>query len=186
MRGRYPQSAGYNPENGESCKFDQPTDKLNTDPLLQPLAANGGLTSTRLPDPNGPVAEAGGPGQYLPKGLETQVILNAPVDVAARVVDSGGFVMAKSMVFAKTLALSFKAAPFAGAAMRVGPAVVASAVSQATPEAPNGLAAEDTRYYLEIVPAANVDINQEYDLTMDTQTAVVQSGLKLYLPLVWK
>ena len=39
---------------------------------------------------------------------------------------------------------------------------------------------------LQALPAANVDINQEYDLTMDTQTAVVQSGVKLYLPLEWK
>lgn len=131
----------------------------------------------RVPIDNCPQCGIG----YLPKGLETNVILTSPVEVAARVVDSGGFVVAKSMAFGKTVALSFKALPFSGA--RVG---VAGIASVAAPEAPNGLAPEDTRYYLEIVPAANVDLSQEYDLAVQTETAVVQPGLKSYLPFLWK
>ena len=46
-----------------------------------------------------------GPGN-LPKGLETRVILQSPVAIAARVVDSGGFVVAKSQTFGKTQALT--------------------------------------------------------------------------------
>ena len=41
------QSEGNNLENGNTCGFDQATDLPDTDPLLGPLAANGGLTSTR-------------------------------------------------------------------------------------------------------------------------------------------
>lgn len=48
------------------------------------------------------------------------------------------------------------------------------------------IAAPTTRYYLEIVPAAGTDLNQDYDLVVDTQTAVTQTGFKAYLPLLWK
>jgi hypothetical protein len=41
-------SQGYNIEDHVGCNFSQPTDKLNTDPMLSPagLADNGGLTKT--------------------------------------------------------------------------------------------------------------------------------------------
>ena len=55
---------------------------------------------------------------YLPKDLQTQVILKSPVNIAARVVDSAGFVVAKSQTFSKALALNFKAPPFAGNRLR--------------------------------------------------------------------
>jgi hypothetical protein len=40
-------SAGYNLDSGNSCGFNQSTDKINTDPKLGPLADNGGPTFTQ-------------------------------------------------------------------------------------------------------------------------------------------
>ena len=51
-------SQGYNLDSGASCGFDQPTDLLNSDPMLEGLAQNGGPTLTRLPLPNSPVVNA--------------------------------------------------------------------------------------------------------------------------------
>ena len=39
-------SGGYNIDSENSCYFDEPTDQINTDPLLGPLQNNGGPTST--------------------------------------------------------------------------------------------------------------------------------------------
>lgn len=39
-------SLGHNLENGNSCALDGPGDLTDTDPLLKPLAANGGFTET--------------------------------------------------------------------------------------------------------------------------------------------
>jgi hypothetical protein len=39
-------SAGNNLEDGASCNFTKPTDQQNTDPMLEPLADNGGPTRT--------------------------------------------------------------------------------------------------------------------------------------------
>ena len=47
--GDTPQSEGNNLENGNTCGFDQASDLPDNDPLLGPLAANGGLTRTRMP-----------------------------------------------------------------------------------------------------------------------------------------
>ncbi len=41
-----PTSLGYNLDSENSCGFDQPTDLVNTDPLLGPLQDNGGPTFT--------------------------------------------------------------------------------------------------------------------------------------------
>ena len=54
------QSEGNNLENGNTCGFDQATDLPNNDPLLGPLAANGGLTRTRLPVVGSAVTDSGG------------------------------------------------------------------------------------------------------------------------------
>ena len=51
-------SSGYNLDSGASCGFNQATDLDNGDPLLEPLANNGGPTLTRLPRPNSPVINA--------------------------------------------------------------------------------------------------------------------------------
>ena len=39
-------SEGYNIDSENTCYFDEPTDQINTDPLLGPLQNNGGPTST--------------------------------------------------------------------------------------------------------------------------------------------
>ena len=121
-----------------------------------------------------------GPGN-LPKGLETRVILQSPVDIAVRVVDSGGFVVAKSQTFATVQALSFKAPPFAGISLRG--ANVAGAAASAVP----GLAANDTAYYLEIAPGDGVDVSQSYDIQIETATTVSDNASsKTFLPIVWR
>lgn len=51
-------SQGYNLESGETCGFDQASDQVNTDPLLQALAANGGPTLTHLPGAGSPAVDA--------------------------------------------------------------------------------------------------------------------------------
>jgi hypothetical protein len=52
-------SLGYNLEDGDTCNLDQPTDIVNTDPMLEPLADNGGPTETHaLPD-DSPAADQG-------------------------------------------------------------------------------------------------------------------------------
>ena len=58
-------SAGYNLDEGDSCGLNQATDLVNSDPLLEPLADNGGPTLTRLPRPNSPVINA------IPAGCPT-------------------------------------------------------------------------------------------------------------------
>ncbi len=51
-----PQSVGYNLTDGPAgtCGFTQPTDVVGADPMLGPLANNGGPTETMLPAPSSP------------------------------------------------------------------------------------------------------------------------------------
>ncbi len=120
---------------------------------------------------------------YLPKGLETRVILQSPVAIAARVVDSGGFVVAKSQAFANVQALSFKAPPYAGNRLRA--AGVAGASHKSGGLTGSGLAADDTAYYLEIAPADGVDVSQPYDVQIGTTTAIPDKvTIQVYLPVV--
>ncbi len=51
-------SLGYNVEDADSCGFHQPTDHPNTDPLLGPLADNGGPTRTHALLPGSPAIGA--------------------------------------------------------------------------------------------------------------------------------
>lgn len=51
-------SLGYNLEDAESCGFHQPTDHSNTDPMLGPLADNGGPTHTHALLPGSPALGA--------------------------------------------------------------------------------------------------------------------------------
>jgi hypothetical protein len=53
------QSNGYNLDSENSCGFDQPTDLINTDPLLGPLQDNGGPTSTHALLHGSPAIDAG-------------------------------------------------------------------------------------------------------------------------------
>jgi len=52
-------SGGYNIEDTDDCGFSDPTDQVNTDPLLGPLADNGGSTQTHALDPASPAIDAG-------------------------------------------------------------------------------------------------------------------------------
>jgi hypothetical protein len=51
-------SAGHNIASDGSCNLVQPTDKPNTDPLVAPLANNGGPTLTHALMPNSPAIDA--------------------------------------------------------------------------------------------------------------------------------
>ena len=81
--GDSPQSAGYNLENGNTCGFDQATDRPDADPLLQPLAANGGLLQTRMPAPGSPVIDNGGAGCTSPDQRGETRPLGAACDIGA-------------------------------------------------------------------------------------------------------
>ena len=51
-------SAGWNIADDASCNLTQPTDRASIDPLLAPLADNGGPTRTALPLPGSPALDA--------------------------------------------------------------------------------------------------------------------------------
>ena len=55
-------SAGFNIDNGGSCKLGGPGDKPGTDPLLAPLAENGGPVPTQALLQGSPAIDAGDPG----------------------------------------------------------------------------------------------------------------------------
>jgi CSLREA domain-containing protein len=59
--GLIPSSSGYNIDNANTCSFSQTGDQANTDPLLGPLAANGGLTLTHALDAASPAIDSAAP-----------------------------------------------------------------------------------------------------------------------------
>ena len=137
----------------------------------------------RVPIDNCPQCGMG----YLPKDLQTRVILKSPVNIAARVVDSAGFVVAKSQTFSKALALNFKAPPFAGNRLRAPGGFAAAAHAPGASPA-FGPAADDTLYYLEITPADGVDVSQPYDVEIETATTVIpeKANYQVYLPVLMR
>jgi hypothetical protein len=52
-------SSGSNISSDATCNFNQPGDQVNTNPLLGPLANNGGPTLTHLPLPGSPAIDTG-------------------------------------------------------------------------------------------------------------------------------
>jgi hypothetical protein len=52
-------SQGNNLESGNTCGFNQPTDRIQTDPLLAPLQNNGGFTLTHALLDHSPAIDAG-------------------------------------------------------------------------------------------------------------------------------
>ena len=134
----------------------------------------------RVPIDNCPQCGAG----YLPQNLETQVVLQSPVAIAARVVDSTGFVVAKSLTFGAVQTLKFKAPPFAGVGLRA-PGVSTAGAQAANVALPVTPTADDTRYYLEIAPADGVDVSQAYDVQITTTTAIQDKLInRTFLPVV--
>jgi hypothetical protein len=70
-------SGGFNIEDANGCKFNEPGDKVNTDPKLGPLKDNGGPTQTMEPEAGSPAIDQG-----RTFGLTTdQRGLPRPVDV---------------------------------------------------------------------------------------------------------
>lgn len=57
--GRQVVSRGFNLDSGSFCALGQPTDIVNTDPLLGPLAQNGGVTLTAMPGTGSPAIDTG-------------------------------------------------------------------------------------------------------------------------------
>jgi CSLREA domain-containing protein len=55
-------SSGFNLEDTDTCGFSDPTDSPDTDPTLQALAANGGLTKTMALLPGSPAIDLGDSG----------------------------------------------------------------------------------------------------------------------------
>ena len=56
-----PSSFGYNVESENTCALIEPSDLVNTDPLLAPLASNGGNSLTHLLNPGSPAIDSGDP-----------------------------------------------------------------------------------------------------------------------------
>lgn len=136
----------------------------------------------RVPIDNCPQCGLG----YLPKDLQTHVVLNSPVDIAVRIVDSSGFVVAKSQSFSTVQSLHFKAPPFAGLSLRAPGAAASQTPAEVTSPAPS-LAADDTTYYLEIAPADDVDVSKEYDVRIETTTNVSEITTNpIYLPVLMR
>ena len=52
-------SLGFNLESLDQCELDGPGDRVNTDPQLGPLQANGGPTATMLPATTSPLVDQG-------------------------------------------------------------------------------------------------------------------------------
>ena len=112
-----------------------------------------------------------------------RVILQLPVNIAVRVLDGNGFVVAKSLTFGTVHTLKFKAPPFAGSGCARPVTSFAPPMTSAVP----GLAANDTAYYLEITPGDGVDVSQPYDIQIGTTTTVSDNAPnKTFLPMVWR
>jgi hypothetical protein len=76
-------SAGFNLDSSDQCGFHAVGDKVNTDPQLGPLQANGGLTPTMLPAPTSPAVDQGGGGTTIDqrgvvRPIDFPSIANAP------------------------------------------------------------------------------------------------------------
>lgn len=59
--GTSPNSIGHNIDDGVSCGLDEPSDMPGTDPMLLPLAMNGGLTPTHAPADGSPAVDSADP-----------------------------------------------------------------------------------------------------------------------------
>src|SRR6266702_4328625 len=57
---RFQEPSGFNLDSGTSCRLSQATDLTSTDPLLAPLASNGGPTQTQALEPGSPAIDHGG------------------------------------------------------------------------------------------------------------------------------
>jgi CSLREA domain-containing protein len=58
-------SLGYNIEEQDTCDFIEPSDLVNSDPLLAPLASNGGNGLSHLLSPGSPAIDSGDPDKCI-------------------------------------------------------------------------------------------------------------------------
>lgn len=124
-----------------------------------------------------------GPG-YLPKGLETNILVQLPVNVAVRVLDGNGMVIAKSLNFGTVHTIKITPPPFAGLRLRAFMASSSALRAQGVNQTFSPVAMDDTGYYLEIVPAADVDISAPIEVTLNSESRVRANVT--YMPLVRK
>lgn len=75
-------SGGGNLDNGNTCKFTGPSDKINTDPLLKPLSNYGGTTLTRALNAGSPAID-GGVSQGCPATDQRGVARSGACDTGA-------------------------------------------------------------------------------------------------------
>ena len=111
-------SAGHNLDSGNTCGFTSPDDLANTDPLLGPLADNGGLTFTQALLPDSPAIDAGSPD--CPPPTTDQRGLPRPQGTAC---DIGAYEFVDTVTILKTVFFNAVSVLFV------------SAISSAAPEA---------------------------------------------------
>ena len=58
-------SIGFNIEDQDTCDFIEPSDLVNTDPLLAFLASNGGNGLSHMPNPGSPAIDSGDPDKCI-------------------------------------------------------------------------------------------------------------------------
>jgi hypothetical protein len=58
-------SSGYNIESMDTCGLVEPSDLVNTDPLLASLASNGGNGLSHMPNPGSPAIDTGDPDKCI-------------------------------------------------------------------------------------------------------------------------
>ena len=134
----------------------------------------------RVPIDNCPQCGIG----YLPQRLESLVVLNSPVAIAVRVVDSTGFVVAKSSAFANVQSLNFRAPPFAGLSLRAPGVTSADAASS---KRRNAFHPCRRRYPVlsRDRTADGVDFSQTYDVQIVTTTTIQDKLIsRTFLPVV--
>jgi CSLREA domain-containing protein len=58
-------SSGFNIEDQDTCSLIEPSDQINTDPMLAPLAANGSNGLSHMPNPGSPAIDSGDPDKCI-------------------------------------------------------------------------------------------------------------------------
>jgi hypothetical protein len=119
--------------------------------------SNASPTRVRLPAPKCPSC-----GDGLPNGFDSVVEIELPFEFEARIVDSEGDTLTKTLQQRQGGAsLHYAPAPFA----EIAAAGVVSA-RRSDARAVPALRADQTRYYLDIVPTGSIDPSIAYPLTL--------------------
>jgi Zn-dependent metalloprotease len=128
-----------------------------------------------------PLPECAQCGVYLPLGFEQVINVFLPVGFRARVFDSGGTTVGKITHGVNGDVLTFQPAPYTlqggvgiGAPLAAGAAANGQALTAARQPATarQPLAADQTRYYLEIYPERETDAKRRYTVRLTFGSAV--------------